>query len=146
MLQLTESLSLDASLPPGNAPPGWQSFLPSSLTTCKDEQGDFKNVTKITSGNRWGTISRRTVFSELIKEESGVAVDPSGETHGELQALTSETEPAGSCQEYRAAHARLGPVLSEITESFDHNINGGRVHSLNILQRPKRNIPDTFAV
>lgn len=35
-------------------------------------------------------------------------------------------------RESRAAPARLGPVLSEITESFDHDIHGGRVHALNI--------------
>lgn len=49
-------------------------------------------------------------------------------------------------RESRAAHARLGLVLDEITDSFDLDICGGRVHALSIPQRPRQNIADTFAV
>lgn len=37
-------------------------------------------------------------------------------------------------EEKRAANVRLGPVLSEITGTFDHDIHGGRVHAMNIPQ------------
>ena len=114
------------------------SISPSRLTTFKDEQGDFKNVTKITSSsrNRKGTTSRRTAFRELINEESGLAMElrPMESSEPSPQRLTQQDHIG---RESRAACARLGPVLSEITESFDHDIRGGRVHALNISQRPR---------
>lgn len=48
--------------------------------------------------------------------------------------------------ESRAAPVRLGPVLSEITGSFDHDIHGGRVHAINIPQRPRGSVAGTFPV
>lgn len=46
-------------------------------TAFKDEQGDFKNVAKITSSsrNRKGTTSRCSAFRKLIDEESGPGME-----------------------------------------------------------------------
>lgn len=38
-------------------------------------------------------------------------------------------------RESGAARPRLGPVLGEITENFDHDVRGGRVPALHIPQR-----------
>lgn len=71
--------------------------------------------------------------------------------------MTMELWPTGSSQalslesgmmpgESRAAHVSLAPVLSEITGSRDHGIHGGRVHAINIPQRPRGRVADTFTV
>lgn len=108
-------------------------ILPSRLTPLQCEQGDFKNVTKITSSsrNRRGKASRHTASREWINEwprNSG----PWG-VRNPPKPLESGIMPGES----RAAHVRLAPVLSEITGSFDHDIHEAGCMPLIFLRDPE---------